>query len=213
MKKLVGTLLTTTLLCMSSSVFASATHNIQPGWYLGIDAMFSDYDSEWGEPDLDVGFGFNFGYEFVVSPRFTTGLEFEFAMLGSEQVGDGVFGSSGGGYVVADIEENLSAINVNLRPKYFVYENLYVGAILGFGSISYDLEATKSGYKPLTISDDSDMAINYGIEVGYFFNNGLILKGGVRKMSPSFDINIEGTDFGSVDFDITSTFVGLGWQF
>ncbi|MDF2153434.1 outer membrane beta-barrel protein [Vibrio sp. CAU 1672] len=184
---------------------AFSAHAAEPaGWYLGLDGVKSEVDGGSQSFDFDMGFAVNLGYDFQVSSQFVTGVEIEYIDYGSQKIGSGKAFNKNWEIISVDVEEGITAFNLNIRPKYYVYNNFYVGGILGFGSIEYSQEATKSGYESLELMSESDSAMNLGLELGYQFDSGWLVRGGVRTTSP---------EFFNHEFDVTTTFLGLGYKF
>lgn len=174
------------------------------GWYGDLTGVKSNADNGLLDADLDASFGISLGYDFEVANNFVTGIEIEYIDYGSRDIGDATARTNSGNVVSVDIEEGFTAINVNIRPKYYVVDGFFLGGLVGFGSIEYSQELAKTGYQSYTLNDESDSAINYGLEAGYEFDSGWSIRAGARMTS---------MELNNRDVDITTKYIGLGYKF
>lgn len=155
------------------------------GWYIGLDAVKSEVDVEGTKEKPDASAGLNIGYDFQLMPQFFAGLELEVINYGSKKLRNQQMRGSRGEPVNASVDQSITAININLRPKYYVTDGLYVGGLIGIGSAEYKQEASAPGYESLELYEDESSA-------------------GVRQPS---------ADFTKGEHEVTSLYVGLGYKF
>ncbi|CCN73532.1 exported hypothetical protein [Vibrio nigripulchritudo SFn118] len=168
------------------------------GFYLGLDLGFSGKSSAKGDSissddllnsDLDIASGLNLGYEFKATDAVSVAAELEFYNWGNYKT-------------VANnaAEAYFTSTALNFKPKYYVSDNIYVGATLGYGSYTLNLDISSR----FAVKSSSENGFVYGIEGGYQHHNGVMARVGYKSTS---------VEFNSVTIDLNSLYVGLGYKF
>ncbi|MCG9700289.1 porin family protein [Vibrio natriegens] len=192
-------------LLVLGAVVASTSVQANDNWYVGVDVLNSDLEVEGISSDDSVtGLGIVLGSEVQYSENFKLALEAEYVSYGSFEKKE----SSMGDWVKVSIDGY--AFNLNAKPKYqFSESGFYIGALAGLGVIGVDFEVASNILDANGKTDGSDVGFNYGAEVGYEFDSGVIVSGGYRASSVTIDV--EGG--GELDFDFDSVYVGVDYKF
>lgn len=164
------------------------------GPYVGVDLTFANetelkVNSVSITEDNDIGFNLLAGYDMPLSNEASLGLELEYRTYDGADF-EGVLKTSG------------NAFFVNAAPKYFINDNFYIGATLGFGQLELEVEVTDGINKAK--DSETGTAFQYGIQAGYVINSALSGTLGYRSMSADVD---------GVDTTISGLYAGLRYSF
>ena len=160
----------------------------------------------------ETGFGIHVGTQFLLASQFALAVEAEYLSFGSFS-GNHVYTVTDAG-VVSGVnvyqetdtvsysqEVDVSATNLNIKPKYyFGGNNFYLGAIAGVGVYKVDLK----------LDDGSDWGFNYGVEAGYELTPELTFSAGYRMFTTSIDVKDTDQDF---ELELDSFYAGLDYKF
>lgn len=162
----------------------------------------------------ETGFGIHVGTQFLLASQFALAVEAEYLSFGSFSGNDV---ATINGYVLAtgqpfsvelkgDIGMDVTATNLNIKPKYyFGGNNFYLGAIAGVGIYKVDLDL-----KELGNDKGSDWGFNYGVEAGYELTPELTFSAGYRMFTTSIDVKDIDQDF---ELELDSFYAGLDYKF
>lgn len=183
--------------CLSSFAISAQESEISPtehpsGWYVGVYKTFHNstkftLDSDSATENAGPQFGASVGYDFALTPKFILGAEVEYRELGSQ-----VYSQL--------IKVRTDGFTFNLVPKYYLTDNWFVGALIGYGHYTVDVKV------PLLAIEEkvSDNSYQFGAETGWRWNNGISAVLGYRYIPFSKD---------GTGFDFTSVTAGLRYQF
>ncbi len=179
---------------------------VKAGWYAGLDLVRTDASVSNYDLDLDVGLGATVGYDFQIADNFVVGLDAEYISYGSDTEHE-VYAS---GNASMNRELDITGINVNLRPKYYLgNSNFHIGGILGLGKVKVENEVVArihtAGFQSSSKgkSEDSDIAKTFGVQVGYDFESWGVLAS-YRLLTPEID---------STDLDLKVITIGAQMKF
>ncbi|MDP2575468.1 porin family protein [Vibrio penaeicida] len=168
------------------------------GFYAGLDLGLSGESSASGKSissdnpynsDLDIASGFHLGYEFKANDKINVAAELEFYNWGNYKT----FSDSAA-------EAYITSTALNVKPKYYVNDNIYIGGTLGYGSYTLNLDLVNS----FAIKTSSENGFIYGLEGGYQHHNGVLARAGYKKTS---------IEDGGITLDLSSFYVGIGYKF
>lgn len=166
---------TTQLLLASAAMFASGIVSANTGLYIGADIALSN-ETELEDNgisitgDNDPGYNFVVGYDLQTHDSVKIGFEGEYRTFGDVSY-----------YNVVTIDGD--GIFLNAKPKLYAQgSNVYFAGLFGVGQMEFE-SATLSG-------SDSSSALQYGAEIGFEFEQNLVVNAGYRAATAEF----EGTD-------------------
>ncbi len=173
---------------------AQAQEGYYAGWDLGLsgDASISGDSVSSSHPfnsDLDIASGFNFGYELKASDKINVAYEAEIYIWGNYKT----FSDSAN-------EVYVSSTAFNVKPKYYINDNIYIGGTLGYGSYTLNIDRTNN----VNIKTIEENGFIYGLEGGYQHHNGVLARAGYKKTS---------FGEGGITLDLSSFYVGIGYKF
>ncbi|CCO59296.1 putative OMPA-like protein [Vibrio nigripulchritudo] len=170
------------------------------GLYLGSTVGFtgsssvSENDSSVNElldSDLELSTGLYAGYEFNILENFNVAAEFDLYFWGNyEDVSR------------LPAEAHVLSTTLNIKPKYYFTENLFVGGSLGYGQHKF----TYDNYSIFADTGFSfkENGLTYGIEAGYQHTKGVMVSLGYRAANFKYQ---------NATFNLASTYIGLGYKF
>ncbi|WP_167404770.1 porin family protein [Vibrio penaeicida] len=168
------------------------------GFYIGLDLGFSGKSSAKGDSvssddllnsDLDIASGFNLGYEFNANDKINVAAELEYYNWGNYKTVSN--------YAA---EAYFTSTALNFKPKYYVSDNIYMGATLGYGSYTLNLDLNSK----IAVKSSSENGFVYGIEGGYQHHNGVTARVGYKSTS---------AEFNNITIDLNSLYAGIGYKF
>mgnify|MGYP003884372259 CR=1 FL=1 len=163
---------TTQLLLASAAMFASGIVSANTGLYIGADIALSN-ETELEDNgisitgDNDPGYNFVVGYDMQTHDSVKIGFEGEYRTFGDVSY-----------YNVVTIDGD--GIFLNAKPKLYAQgSNVYFAGLFGVGQMEFESSAFSGS--------DSSSALQYGAEIGFEFEQNLVLNAGYRAATAEFD--------------------------
>ncbi|WP_053395378.1 outer membrane beta-barrel protein [Vibrio nereis] len=167
------------LLLASVAMFASGIVSANTGLYIGADIALSN-ETELEDngisitADNDPGYNFVVGYDMQTHDSVKIGFEGEYRTFGEVNYSN-IITADGNG------------VFLNAKPKLYAQgSNVYFAGLFGVGKMDLDITSTQTG---VTINESSS-ALQYGAEIGFEFEQNLVLNAGYRAATAE----IKGTD-------------------
>ncbi|NUW66945.1 outer membrane beta-barrel protein [Vibrio coralliilyticus] len=196
----------TLLLAFAGAVPPAQAQSVTPKLsdaYMGISLLSSDVDANGIDIyDNETGMAFTIGYEpQPFEAPFLLGGEISFTSYGNETF-------SGPGY---SAELDLYSWDLTFKPKYYLTDRSYLGPIIGVSYFHTDETDEKasvvdslSNYHYVSESD-SDIALRFGLELGYAFTKRLQIKAGIERTQ---NVSLLGREM-----DVDDLYVGVNCYF
>lgn len=177
------------LLLASVAMFASGIVSANTGLYIGADiALSNETEIEINDfsisSDNDPGYNFVVGYDMQTHDSVIIGFEGEYRSFGEVTFGD-----------APPIEGD--AWFLNGKPKLYAQgSNVYFAGLFGVGQMEFESSAFSGS--------DSSSALQYGAEIGFEFEQNLVLNAGYRAATAEFD---------GVDVTVSGLYAGARFKF
>ncbi|MBD1557433.1 porin family protein [Vibrio sp. S9_S30] len=193
-------LVSTIAISLTLPIQSFAQEKSHEGLYLGSTIGFAGSSSVSGNnsredellnSELDLSTGLFAGYEFNILENFNVAAEFDLYFWGNyEDISR------------LSAEAHVLSTTLNIKPKYYFTENLFIGGSLGYGQHKFT-------YDDYSIFSDTSFSfkengLTYGIEAGYQHTKGIMVYLGYRAANFKYQ---------NKAFNLASTYIGLGYKF
>lgn len=177
------------MLAVSNVALADSEESLyeidRSGFYIGVDIAPTELKAPNFSEDLSGGYALQAGYDYQLNESIVIALEAEYQNLG-EGVG-----------------LDFDGLGLNVKPKYYFnldsHDSFYVAGLLGMKE--YLMNATV-GF--MNTREGSGSV--FGVELGYEFSNGFMVKAGHKQGDTRFD-NV------TVDTEFTTNYIGVAYKF
>lgn len=137
----------------------------------------------------EQAFALNAGYDFKASGPLIIGLDLEYTTPSEYYLK----------YNNNFISYDYSALSLSVKPKYYIQSSgFYIAGIVGY--TKHKIESTIMHYGNKLSGTGSGSDISYGIEAGYEFDSGILMKASYRKADA--DINTISTKISTVGINV-----------